>query len=78
MSHVPNQLAEEFPEYKDKIHTLKISDNHFVRKFDKYNDINREIHHIEANGINVSDDHFEELKKKRLALKDDIRKMLTS
>ncbi len=76
MSHVPNQLAEEFPEFKDKIHALKTSDNHFAKFFDEYHELNREIHRVEASGINISDEHFEEMKKKRLALKDDIQKML--
>ncbi len=76
MSHVPHELAEEFPEHKEKLHDLKMNDAHFVRLADAYHNINREIHRIEAAGINTGDEEFEELKKKRLALKDDIYAML--
>lgn len=78
MSHVPHQLVEEFPELKEKIHTLKTTDRHFSRFFDEYHDVNREIHRVEANGINVSDDHFEDLKKRRLSLKDELLNILKS
>ncbi len=78
MSHVPHELAEEFPDYKDKIHTLKTGDRHFAKLSDEYHHLNREIHRIEANGINVGDEAFEDLKKNRLKLKDQIFKMLTA
>lgn len=77
MSHVPHELAAEFPELKDKIHELKMSDGHFQRLFDEYHEINREVHRVEAAGVNVADEHFEELKKKRMALKDELYAMLT-
>lgn len=76
MSHVPHQLVEEFPEYKETIHRLKIVDNHFSRFFSEYHHVNREIHRAEANGVNISDEHYEELKKTRLSLKDYLLKML--
>lgn len=78
MSHVPHELSEEFPEYVERIHELKISDNHFRRLFDDYHEINREIHQAEAVGVNISDEHMEDLRKKRLALKDEIFAMLTA
>lgn len=77
MSHVPHELHEEFPEHKDKIHTLKMSDRHFARLADEYHQLNREIHRIEANGVDVGDESFENLKKSRLKLKDDIFKILS-
>ena len=72
MSHVPHELAEEFPEFKERIHELKTSDGHFLRLFNEYHDVNREIHRAEAAGLNISDEHYEEIKKKRMALKDEI------
>lgn len=76
MSHTPHELAEEFPEYKDRIHDLKVSDTHFRRLFDEYHTVNREVHRVEAAGINISDGAFEDLKKKRLSLKDELFAML--
>lgn len=76
MSHVPHELAEEFPEYKERIHELKMSNAHFLRLFDTYHEVNREIHRAEAAGLNITDEHYEDLKKMRMALKDDLFAML--
>ncbi len=76
MSHVPHELAAEFPELKDRIHEMKIGNGHFARLFDEYHDINREVHRVEAAGINTDDATFEDLKLKRLNLKDELYKML--
>lgn len=78
MSHVPHELADEFPDLTDRIHELKTSNAHFQRLFDEYHEINREIHRAEASGLNITDEHYEELKKKRMALKDEIYAMLTA
>ncbi|MEO1207578.1 MAG: DUF465 domain-containing protein [Pseudomonadota bacterium] len=76
MSNVPHELAAEFPEYKERIHELKTSDAHFARLFDEYHVANREVHRVEAAGLNVTDEHYEDLKKKRLKLKDELYEML--
>ena len=76
MSHVPHELAAEFPELKERIHDLKISDGHFARLFDAYHVINRDVHRAEAAGVNITDEHFEELKKQRMKLKDELYAML--
>ncbi len=76
MSHVPHELADEFPEHKDKIHTLKMTDAHAARLFEDYHRLNREIHRVEAAGINTSDAVFEDLKKQRLKLLDEIFQIL--
>ncbi len=70
MSHVPHELAAEFPEFKQRIHDLKVSDRHFLRLFDEYHVVNREVHRAEAAGLNISDEHYEDLKKQRMTLKD--------
>lgn len=77
MSHVQHELADEFPELKDRIHELKMSNAHFARLSDEYHELNREIHRIEAAGVNTSDEEFENLKLVRLRLKDEIYEMLT-
>ncbi|MEL6964143.1 MAG: DUF465 domain-containing protein [Pseudomonadota bacterium] len=76
MSHVPHELADELPEHKERIHELKTSNAHFARLFDEYHELNREIHRAEAAGVNISDEHHEELKRKRLLLKDEMFAML--
>lgn len=72
MSHVPNELHDEFPEAQARIHTLKASDNHFARLADRYHELNRSIHRAEAEVEPTSDDILEDMKKQRLALKDEI------
>lgn len=78
MSHVPHELADEFPELKEKIHALKLSDRHFARLFEDYHHLNREIHRVEASSINISDESFEEMKKSRLKLKDELFQLLSA
>ena len=78
MSHVPHELAEEFPELKQQIHDKKTTDAHFARLFDEYHTLNREIHRIEAAGLNTSDEIYEGLKHQRLGLKDELYRMLTT
>ena len=76
MSHTPHELREDFPEYVDKIHDLKISNNHFAKLATEYHEVNREIHRIEVGEEHVSQFAEEDLRKKRMALKDEIYSML--
>jgi len=76
MSHTPHELADEFPLHGDAIHKLKQSDSRFARLADSYHELNREIHRIESEIEPASDDRAELLKKKRLALLDEIGPML--
>lgn len=78
MSHVPHELAEEFPDAVERLHALKTSNAHFAKLADQYHDVNREIHRAETNVEPVSDEHMIELRKQRLALKDEIYAMLTA
>jgi len=78
MSHVPHELAEEFPDAADKIHELKQSNAHFAKLADDYHEVNREIHRIESEVEAASDAYLEDLKKKRLALKDEVAGLLNA
>lgn len=76
MSHTPHQLAEEFPEHVEKIHELKTTNAHFAKLFEAYHDINGAIHRAETDIEPTDDFHLEDMKKQRLALKDEIAGML--
>lgn len=76
MSHVPHELHDEFPEYEQKLHDLKVSDAHFAKLSDEYHEVNREIHRIESEIEPTSDVYLEDQKKKRLMLLDQISTML--
>lgn len=78
MTHVPHELAEEFPQMVERIHQLKTSDSHFRRLFEEYHEVNRQIHHAEAVGVDISDEHMGQLRKTRLALKDELFALLSA
>ncbi|MDT8405273.1 YdcH family protein [Sulfuriflexus sp.] len=67
-----HHLATEFPEYKEQIHKLKADDAHFSKLHDEYNALDDEIYRIEEGIETTADDYLETLKKKRLALKDEL------
>ena len=71
-----HDLIHEFPEHRDRIHDLKIGNNHFARLFEEYHDLDHEIHRIETGVENTSDDYLEERKKRRLYLKDELYRMI--
>ncbi len=71
-----HDLVHEFPEFREKIHELKMSNAHFAKLFDAYHAVDHEIVRIE-DGVEVSDDaYIEERKRERLKLKDEMFQML--
>ena len=76
MSHVPHELAEEFPLEKDKIHTLKTTSPHFANLAERYHEINRAIHRFEARIEPVDERPERGLRVQRMLLKDEIAAML--
>jgi uncharacterized protein YdcH (DUF465 family) len=71
-----HDLVHELPEYKDRIHELKMSNNHFAKLFENYHEVDHEIHRIEEGNETPSDEYTEELKKKRLLLKDELLEII--
>ncbi|MCG2635099.1 MAG: YdcH family protein [Gammaproteobacteria bacterium] len=67
-----HDLLHEFPEHRDQIHNLKMSDNHFARLFEQYHELDHEVYRIEAGAENTSDEYLESKKKARLHLKDEL------
>jgi uncharacterized protein YdcH (DUF465 family) len=76
MSHTPHELAEQLPEFADAISARNMTDTHFANLTDAYHDLNREIHRGETDVEPMADLHLVELRKKRLALLDEISGML--
>jgi len=72
MSSTPHDFVQEFPEYKEQVHQLKMQDQHFSRLFQDYQDCNNTLHRIEQEIETPSDAHVETLKKQRLHLKDQL------
>jgi len=71
-----HDLLHEFPEYKDKIHELKISDVYFRKLFDDYHQIEHQIHRINMGSEIANDNFLHELKAKLLFMKDEIYTIL--
>ncbi|MFN3532591.1 MAG: YdcH family protein [Candidatus Brocadia sp.] len=76
MQYEHHDLIHEFPEYREKIHNLKMTNEHFRELFHEYHKLDREVFRVENNIEPRSDVTLEELKKRRLALKDKLFQML--
>ena len=72
-----HDLLHEFPEHKDRIHELKTHDGHFAKLFDEYHEVDRELRRVQQEIETPSDQFVEDLKKKRLLLKDELYGMIT-
>lgn len=71
-----HDLVHELPEHRDKIHQLKLSNQHFAKLFDEYHEVDHEVHRIETGIENTSDEYLDGRKKRRLYLKDELYRMI--
>lgn len=71
-----HDLATEFPDYKDRIHQLKMDDRHFARLFEEYQELDAQLYRIEQEIEVHADDFVESLKFRRVHLKDELYEML--
>lgn len=71
-----HDLQHDFPEFHDCIHALKTSNAHFAKLFDEYHKVDREVRRIEQEIETPSDAYTEELKMRRVKLKDELYAML--
>jgi uncharacterized protein YdcH (DUF465 family) len=76
MDLLNHDLAHEFPEHLEKMREMKMSDAHFAKLFAAYDEDNHAIAKYELGGAVIGEDALEEMKKKRLATKDEIYAML--
>jgi uncharacterized protein len=67
-----HDLLHEFPEHRERIHQLKVEDNHFRKLFDDYHELQNRIYNINAGIETVIEEYAHELKAKLLHLKDTI------
>lgn len=73
-----HDLLNDFPNLSDEIQVLKGGNHHFARLFDEYHHLTREVERLEEEDVPVDDFTIEDLKKKRIRLKDDLYKMIAS
>jgi uncharacterized protein YdcH (DUF465 family) len=76
MTVEPHDLQHDFPEFHDRIHALKTSNAHFAKLFDEYHEVDRRVRRIEQEIETPSDTVTEELKMRRVRLKDELYALL--
>ena len=76
LEHLDHALEQEFAGHAETIHRLKVSDPHFKALLELNHSIWREIHNIENGVTPASDDYLTSLRKQRLAILDDIAKLV--
>lgn len=67
-----HSIHHEFSQYHDLIDNLMKEDFHFKKLVDEYNQLDKEIRVIEVNGAQIEDLTFEQMKKRRIQLKDEV------
>lgn len=65
-----------FPEYRDQIEALRTSDRNFSRLYDKHCALDQEVQQLVARKTNELQTDIEQLKKQKLAVKEQIYAML--
>jgi len=71
-----HDLLHEFPDFRERIHELKMSNPEFAALYKQYEATDQEVYRIEEGFENPSDEYTEQLKKKRVMLKDQLYAML--
>ena len=67
---IHHPFASEFPEHRENIRHLRLSDNKFRAMFEEYHQLDDEICRIEEEIEYATDQKIDELKFKRAKLKD--------
>jgi uncharacterized protein YdcH (DUF465 family) len=73
-----HDLLHEFPEHTARIAELRENNDTFHNLMDEYNWLDSHIRSLEEHDIPVSDYHIEEMKKRRLLLKDKLYAIINS
>jgi len=76
MTMKDHTIIHDFPEMSEHIYKMKRTNSHFASMSDKYDVLEHSIHLMESGAESFSDEYLEELKKKRLKLKDELFSML--
>ena len=74
---IPHELGDEFPDQASLSGRLAKTNYEFGRLAAAYEEVNHQIWRIESEDEPTSDEVLEELKKRRLLLKDDIETLVT-
>jgi len=78
LSHISQDLHNAFPDDAEVLRQLKASDAHFQALAARFEELDEEAHRITGGAEPASDVRLEELKKRRLALLDEIAVLVTA
>ncbi len=67
-----HDVFAEFPEHRERIEAMMRENDSFRSLVDEYGQLDREVYGLESAGTPVSDQAIEDMKKRRLNLKDRI------
>ena len=65
-----------FPEYRDLITQLKTTDKHFLKLFDKHNELDQAIKNMESHVDHGTAEEIEVLKKEKMMIKEQLHDIL--
>lgn len=71
-------LSRDLPEYRDAIHTLKMSNAHFLKRMQAYEALDKQIVRAEQGLEHIEDLELDGLKMQRVKMKDELVEMLRS
>lgn len=71
-----HQLVIDFPEFAEKIHTLKMENAHFKKLFENYDELDHAIFNIESDAQPKSDEVLNKMRMERVKVKDEIYQFL--
>lgn len=71
-----HDLVHDFPAYREKILTLEQQSNRFRKLSKEYHETDSHIYRIEEGAQPTTDAYLNELRMKRVHLKDELYKML--
>lgn len=69
-------LEGEFPEHTAKLASIRAGNDGFRTLEGEYLALDKEILTAEENGLPITDEHFAALKRRRLAMKEELESML--
>lgn len=72
MGITSHQLYTEFPEFRERIDTLREGDPKFSEKLTRYTELDQEIEGLEKRESPIGDDKMHRLKQWRAQLKDEL------
>ena len=71
-----HNLINEFPEFEEQIHELKVSNHHFKKLFDEYHEVEHKIYLINSEVEVATDEEVHKLKAHLPHLKDGLLDIL--